>query len=564
MALSSKAAPTYEISSCPTQVVDDIAGAFEPCVWGDFFVSYTPPFSQESEEQMRDRADRLKGQVRHMFQAGSKVINMAYTVILVDTLERLGIDHHFCEEIDVALRRLLTEELRIGSYSDNIHIVALGFRLLRQHGFWVSADVFDPFRDYTGSFRPSLGSDPRSLLSLYNAAHMAIPGEKALDEAISFSRDHLESMTMSGKLKSPLADQVSRALDIPLPRLPKRLETMHYIVEYEKEEGPNGVILELARLDINLVRSLHLKELKSLSLWWKDLYGSVKLNYARDRLVENYFWTCGVFHEEEYSRARMMFAKTFGLLSLMDDTYDVHATLEECHKLNEAIQRWDEKAVSALPEYMNKFYINLLRNFQEFEDNLEPDEKYRVSYATKAFMSLSKYYLDEAKWSSEKYAPSFDEHMKVSIMSSGFPTLAVVLLMGAGDLATKEALEWASAVPDVVIASGVVARFLNDIAAYKKGKNKKDVGSSVECYAKENGLAGEEAAAAIAAMAEDAWRRINRECMEMDRALLPAAQLVVNLTKTLEVIYLGGRDAYTFSGDLKDLVTSLFIKPVPI
>jgi len=66
----------------------------------------------------------------------------------------------------------------------------------------------------------------------------------------------------------------------------------------------------------------------------------VKLNYARDRLVENYFWTCVVFHEEEYSRARMLFAKTFGLLSLMDDTYDVYATLEECHILNDAIQRY--------------------------------------------------------------------------------------------------------------------------------------------------------------------------------------------------------------------------------
>jgi hypothetical protein len=54
----------------------------------------------------------------------------------------------------------------------------------------------------------------------------------------------------------------------------------------------------------------------------------VKLNYARDRLVENYFWTCGVF------------AKTFGLSSLMDDTYDVYATVEECHILNDAIQRY--------------------------------------------------------------------------------------------------------------------------------------------------------------------------------------------------------------------------------
>ena len=34
-------------------------------------------------------------------------------------------------------------------------------------------------------------------------------------------------------------------------------------------------------------------------------------------------------------------------------------------------------------------------------------------------------------------------------MSSGFPTLAVVLLMGAGDMATREAFQWAIGVPDL-------------------------------------------------------------------------------------------------------------------
>lgn len=45
---------------------------------------------------------------------------------------------------------------------------------------------------------------------------------------------------MRGELASPLAEQVSRALDIPLPRLPKRLEMVRYIVEYE-EEGHDPV-----------------------------------------------------------------------------------------------------------------------------------------------------------------------------------------------------------------------------------------------------------------------------------------------------------------------------------
>ena len=248
---------------------------------------------------MRERAHQLKGEVRRrMFDAGGEATrSVADMVPLVDTLQRLGIDNHFRQEVDAALKRINSCE----SLDDGLQIVALRFRLLRQHGVWVPGirrrnntykcvvyrfsfvpclymqqayithkyatltDVFDRFRDErTGSFSESLASDPRGLLSLYNAAHKATPGEQALDEAISFSRRHLASM--KGRLPSPLEEQVSRALDIPLARLPKRLETMHYVVEYGKEEEHDAVLLELARLDFDLLRFLHLRELKDLSL----------------------------------------------------------------------------------------------------------------------------------------------------------------------------------------------------------------------------------------------------------------------------------------------------------
>lgn len=95
------------------------------------------------------------------------------------------------------------------------------------------------------------------------------------------------------------------------------------------------------------------------------------------------------------------------------------------------------------------------------------------------------------------------------------------------------------------------------------GKNKKDVANAHECYMKEYGATGEEAFAFIANMTENAWRKINQACMEMDPAMLPAFKVaVVDLSRSMEIIYLGGkRDAYTFGSNLKDLVTSLFLKP---
>ena len=118
-----------------------------------------------------------------------------------------------------------------------------------------------------GNFKASLSSDPRALLSLYNAAHMAVPGDgPALDDVINFTRHQLEAVAAKGELRSPLAEQVARALDHPLPRFTRLLETMYYVGEYAQEETHDNTLLELARFNSHLMRSLHLRELKALSL----------------------------------------------------------------------------------------------------------------------------------------------------------------------------------------------------------------------------------------------------------------------------------------------------------
>ncbi|CAO2150123.1 unnamed protein product [Urochloa humidicola] len=117
-------------------VSKEAISAFESCLWGDFFVTYTPPPLQRSEEWMRERRDQLKGEVSRMLKAG-KAMSMADMLKLVDTLERLGIDNYFFQEIDEVLYRVHEEVEDIGN-SNDLQVVALMFRLLRQHGFWIS------------------------------------------------------------------------------------------------------------------------------------------------------------------------------------------------------------------------------------------------------------------------------------------------------------------------------------------------------------------------------------------------------------------------------------------
>lgn len=74
--------------------------------------------------------------------------------------------------------------------------------------------------------------------------------------------------------------------------------------------------------------------------WWKDRVDVGKnFPYARDRIVECYFWILGVYFEPEFSLARIILAKIIALTSIMDDTYDVYGTIEELQLLTDAMDR---------------------------------------------------------------------------------------------------------------------------------------------------------------------------------------------------------------------------------
>lgn len=74
--------------------------------------------------------------------------------------------------------------------------------------------------------------------------------------------------------------------------------------------------------------------------WWNGLELQSRLSFARDRVVECYFWIVGVYSEPSYSRARIILTKVIAIVSLLDDTYDVYGTPQECELFTECIERF--------------------------------------------------------------------------------------------------------------------------------------------------------------------------------------------------------------------------------
>ena len=116
------------------------------------------------------------------------------------------------------------------------------------------------FKDQEGSF---LANNPVELLSLYNAAHLGTHGEIILDEAVVFTRTHLEAILPS--LDGSLSHEVKSALEIPLPRRVRIYESKYYISTFEKELTVHKSVLQLAKLNSNIMQLHHQQELEIIT-----------------------------------------------------------------------------------------------------------------------------------------------------------------------------------------------------------------------------------------------------------------------------------------------------------
>ncbi|KAJ4850420.1 hypothetical protein Tsubulata_043774, partial [Turnera subulata] len=290
---------------------------YHPSVWGDYFLKHVPT-DKMLVNAWKEEAQVLKEQVRRMVTTPTD--KMLDKLNLIDAITRLGMGYNFETEVEEALKELQEKHHCYGD--DDLSTVSLRFRLLRQHGHYVSCDVFKQFIDANGNFKENLISDVHGLLNLYEASFLCIHGETILDDALEFTKKHLESMV--NQLDSPLAEHVTHALKLPIQRNEEKHEQLYYIFAYEKFDTHDEVVLRLAKLEFNLVQNLYQEELRDLTQWWIELDLPRKLLFARDKLVESFFWALGTFPEPGLAVSRIIMAKTAAIFTMMDDVYDVH------------------------------------------------------------------------------------------------------------------------------------------------------------------------------------------------------------------------------------------------
>ncbi|CBI31315.3 unnamed protein product, partial [Vitis vinifera] len=505
--------------------------SFRSSIWGNRFINYTPD-DEITRAYNQQRVEDLKEEVKRelMVAAGKPSQHLNF----IDAVQRLGMAYHFEEEIEEAIGHIYDNYHHSDDKYDDLCNVSLRFRLLRQQGYNISCDIFERFKDENGSFKECLNNDVEGMLGLYEAAHLRVQEEDILDEALAFTTAHLESLVED--LDYPLAAQATQALYRPIRKGLERLEARPHISIYQDEASHSKALLELAKLDFNLLQSLYKKELSYITRWWKDLDFSSKLPFVRDRVVETYLWIVAECFEPQYSYARRIQTKLLVLITVIDDVYDAYGTLEELELFTEAIERWDNNSIDSLPEYMKPCYQAVLDVYKEIEEKENEERPYCVHYAKKAVRSVRAYF-NEGKWLHAEYVPTMEEYMGVALVSSDVPMFTIISFVGMGMMATKEAFDWVLNGPKIVRACSTIVRLM-DLKYYFQNfeQERGHSASSVECYMKQNSVSEQLAYRELNKQVEKAWKDINQEFLRPTAIPMHLLTRVLNFARTGEFI----------------------------
>ncbi|KAF8409455.1 hypothetical protein HHK36_005531 [Tetracentron sinense] len=541
--------------TCQTTAVRR-SGNYQPCIWDSDFVE-----SLESHyvgETYTRQAEKLRGDVRILF---NNTVEPLARLELVDVLQRIGLAYHFEEEIKRTLETIYTSSNKWSG--EDLYATSLYFRLLRQHGYQVPQEVFCTFKDKVGNFKASLCEDTKGMLSLYEASYLSLQGEVILDEARDFTSRHLKDIKENIDLN--LAKQVSRALELPLHWRMLRLEARWFVDIYERREDMNPILLELAKLDFNMVQETHRNDLRVMSRWWTDLGLGKELNFARDRLMENFLWTVGMTFEPQFGYCRRMSTKINALLTTIDDIYDVYGTLDELELFTDAVERWDINTMEQLPDYMKICFLALYNSVNEMAYvALKEQGSNIISYLKKALADICKAYLLEAKWYHNGCTPTLEEYLSNGWISVAIPTMLVHAYFFVTKPITKEALECMESYPNIIRSASMIIRFYDDLGTSSDELQRGDVPKSIQCYMYETGASEQEAREHIQVLIRDAWKKLNEDRVADSPFHQTFIEAAVNLTRLAQCIYLHGDGHASQDRETKDRVLSLLVEPIPL
>nr|AMB57286.1 plastid terpene synthase [Osmanthus fragrans] len=471
-------------------------------------------FSMEYEQKLKDVRELLKSQ---------KLENQIESLILVDAIQRLGVDYHFQEEIKAILRRHYIEATTsFDGYT--LHDLSLFFRLLREHGFSIPADIFNKFKGKDGVFEGKLKHDIRGLMELYEAAQLVTDGEDILDEAAKFS-----SQIVGNRLKHPYHKSIAR------------FTAKKYIRDFQGINGWGKTLKELAEMNISMAQTANHQELAQISKWWTDLGLAQEFKQARNQPLKWYTWSMASLSDPSMSEQRLELTKSITFIYIIDDIFDLYGTPEELTVFTRAVHMWDYAAVHMLPKSWKMCYKALLDTTNDIGNKIYKEHGYNPIDSLKStWASLCDAFLVEAKWFASGHLPTSNEYLENGKVSSGVHVVLVHLFFLLGINRKTGGAVQVDDISELVSSVAAILRLWDDFGSAKDEQQDGNDGSYIECYVKENpGSTIEIARERVIDMISREWKHLNKECFRLNQnsSISSFSKASLNLARMVPLMY---------------------------
>ncbi|KAL9275107.1 Isoprene synthase, chloroplastic-like protein [Drosera capensis] len=527
---------------------------YPPNIWDyDFLESLAS--TQQKRANYHDVEKGLEENVKKLVQ--ERQTEQLALLTLIDDIQRLGISHRFQEDIAQALNRLYL--LKNRTEENGLNATALRFKLLRQHGFAVSADEeFGKFKDSEGKFMTSLHNDVHGLLNLYEASYYAFEGEFLLDEANAFAQKHLTKLKDVVKDRS-LEDRIARTLDLPLHHRLPVVEAKHTLKTY----NGNPSLREIAKLNFNTTQSMYQSELAAVIRWWRQLDLPNKLGFSRDRIVENFNAAVVMAPGPQDGDCRKAMAKLIAVLCVIDDIYDVYGSLEELKLFTLATERWDVNAIDELPEYMRLSFLAMFNSANEMAYEIMKKTGFNcLPYIKQGWCDLCKAFMTEAEWYFGKQMPTFEDYLEIGWRSVG----GVILLRAAyfySDMKfTLESLGHLENLHEAIRYSCILSRVINDWGTEEREQERGEAAKSINCYIHTTGAPVEDARKHMKSVIQENWKKFNKvaygDSPPFSKAFL---ELIANFPRCCTPMYSRGDGLGTHDDKVISYLMEVLLQP---
>ncbi|KAK1581068.1 hypothetical protein Q3G72_002752 [Acer saccharum] len=251
--------------------------------------------------------------------------------------------------------------------------------------------------------------------------------------------------------------------------LPRFVAKNLFLSNYQGENGWIHILQELAKIDYNVVQSLHQKEIVQVSKWWKDLGLAKKLGFARDQPVKWYIWSMACLTDPSLSEQRIEVTKPISLIYIIDDIFDVYGTLDELTLFTETITRWDHAASEKLPDYLRICFKalddSLMKSATKCSRSMDITQY--TPYEERYWASLCNAFLVEAKWFDSGYLPKAEEYLKNGIVSSGVHVVLVHIFFLLGQNITSKNVDLIENNPGLISSTATILRLWDDLGSAK-------------------------------------------------------------------------------------------------